>query len=114
MNDLGTKIRKLRQLNKISQEELAIKLNIAQTSISNIEAGKTVPDFFIMDKICKEFNVDFDYFLESKQTYNVKKNIGVVIGNNETVNMLPEGILENIMKRLENVEAIVSKTTTSP
>jgi transcriptional regulator with XRE-family HTH domain len=33
--NVGTKIRKLRLQNKMSQEELAYKLNVAQTSISN-------------------------------------------------------------------------------
>ena len=35
---VGTKIRRLRLQNKWSQEELAHKLNVAQTSVSNFES----------------------------------------------------------------------------
>ena len=44
---VGTKIRRLRLQNKWSQEELAHKLNVAQTSVSNFESNKTIPDFFL-------------------------------------------------------------------
>jgi transcriptional regulator with XRE-family HTH domain len=37
--NVGTKIRKLRIKNKMSQEELADNLKIAQTSVSNFEVG---------------------------------------------------------------------------
>ena len=38
---VGSKIRKLRIQNKLSQPELASKLNISQTALSEIESGKT-------------------------------------------------------------------------
>ena len=47
---VGTKIRRLRLQNKWSQEELAHKLNVAQTSVSNFESNKTIPDFLVMQK----------------------------------------------------------------
>ena len=61
---IGTKIRKLRIQNKLSQPELASKLNISQTALSEIESGKTKKvDFLLMDKVCNVFVVNFDYFL---------------------------------------------------
>ena len=105
--DIGVKILKLRNSKKLSQPELSYKLGISQTALSEIESGKTKKiDFLLMEKICKEFNVDFDYFIDGKQNENnVKKaeysNIGCTNG---TINLVPEGILENIIKRLENLE----------
>ena len=49
---LGTKIRKLRIQNRWSQEELAYKLNVGQTTVSNFESSKTIPDFLVMQKLC--------------------------------------------------------------
>lgn len=103
---IGTKIRKLRLQHKMSQDELAHKLHIAQTSVSNFESNKTVPDFLVMQKICETFEVGFEYFLEENTTNNnVEKaencNIGCSTG---IVNALPEGILENMLKRIEALE----------
>ena len=63
---VGTKIRRLRLQNKWSQEELAHKLNVAQTSVSNFESNKTIPDFLVMQKVCEVFEVGFEYFVENE------------------------------------------------
>lgn len=106
--NVGTKIRKLRIKNKMSQEELADNLKIAQTSVSNFEVGKTIPDFIVMQKICEIFNVGFDYFLDSdKEKFIFKKNENnnIIVGKIEVLNnTMPEGILENMIKRIEQLE----------
>ena len=72
---VGFKIKKLREEKKLSQPELADILKISQSDLSKIENGRTKKiDFQLMDRVCKEFDVDFDYFTEEKQTNNVKKN----------------------------------------
>jgi DNA-binding XRE family transcriptional regulator len=73
---IGTKIRRLRNLNsKMSQEELAYKLSLAQTTISNIESNKVNPDFSTILKICAIFDVGLDYFTENvTDMYSLKKN----------------------------------------
>lgn len=77
--EVGIKIKRLREQHKLSQPELAHKLGIAQTTLSNIESGQTQKiDFVLMDKVCKEFDVDFSYFTEGKQVNKVKKNEGSV------------------------------------
>lgn len=64
MIGIGLKIKKLREINNLSQPELAYRLEIAQTTLCNIENGVTKKiDFILMDKICKEFKVAFDHFL---------------------------------------------------
>ena len=64
---LGTKINLLRSINKMSQQQLAVQLAISQTALSEIESGKTKKiDFFVLGKICKIFNVNFEYFLDEK------------------------------------------------
>jgi transcriptional regulator with XRE-family HTH domain len=105
--DIGTKISILRRENKITQPELAYKLDISQTTLSEIESGKTKKiDFLLMHKVCEIFNVDFDYFLDDTTTNNVKKATNCNIGcTNGTVNNnVPEGILENMLKRIEILE----------
>lgn len=104
---IGTKIRKLRLQNKWSQEELAHKLNVAQTSISNFESNKTIPDFLVMQKISEIFKVDLEYFKENYTINNVEKAENCNIGcNTGIVNTMPEGIIENMLKRIALLEEI--------
>lgn len=114
--DLGVKIRNLRLQNKLSQEELAIKLDISQTSVSNIESGRTNPEFGVMEKICDVFNVGLDYFSDkNKEKYVLKKNENnnIVVGKIDTLNnTFPEGLLESMLKRIEVLESKVLKQIT--
>ena len=108
---VGTKIRRLRLQNKWSQEELAHKLNVAQTSVSIFESNKTIPDFLVMQKVCEVFEVGFEYFIEENSTNNnVEKAKNCNIGcNTGIINTMPEGILENMLKRLELLEKILQQ-----
>lgn len=102
---IGTKIRKLRLQHKMNQEELAHKLNVAQTSVSNFESNKTIPDFLVMQKISEIFKVDLEYFKENYTMNNVEKAENCNIGcNTGIINSVPEGILENMLKRIEIIE----------
>jgi hypothetical protein len=59
-----------------------------------------------MHKICEVFDVDFEYFVEDKKVFKVKKNIGGIVGDNATINNnVPEGILENMLKRIALLES---------
>lgn len=75
---IGTKIKQLREKNKMSQLDLAIKLGIGQTTIASIESGNTNKiDFYLIDKLCKEFNVDFQYFIEEPKLKQINKDHSV-------------------------------------
>ena len=110
---VGTKIRRLRLQNKWSQEELAHKLNVAQTSVSIFESNKTIPDFLVMQKVCEVFEVGFEYFVENeneKYVFKKNQNNNIVVGKIEVLNNnMPEGILENMLKRLELLEKILQQ-----
>lgn len=111
--DIGTKIRKLRIQNRWSQEELAHKLNMAQTSVSNFEANKTIPDFLVMQKVCEVFDIGFDYFIDSdkeKYVFKNNENNNIIVGKIEVLNNnMPEGILEKMLKRIELLESFLHK-----
>jgi len=60
---LGLRIKLLREVRDVTQEELAFKLNISQSKLSKIENGsiQTI-SFSLIEKLCSLFNVNFDYF----------------------------------------------------
>lgn len=71
---IGTKIKRLRDNAKISQTVLANQLGIAQNTLGLIENGDTKKiDFLLMDKICKIFNVDLDFFIDDIKYRQVNK-----------------------------------------
>jgi transcriptional regulator with XRE-family HTH domain len=75
MKTIGSKIKSFRDAQKLSQTELATKLGIGQTTLGDIESGSTKKiDNLLMFKICKEFKVELDYFINDEQANKVKTN----------------------------------------
>lgn len=95
---VGFKIKQLRERKNLSQPELSEKLGISPAALSNIENDKTQKiDFQLMDKVCKEFKVGFDYFIKPSRVNKVNKAENCNIGcENGTINNYPENILEQI------------------
>ena len=59
---IGHKIKILRKGRKLTQQELADKLNVNRSSISNYEINRRVPPVKELQKICDFFGVGMDYF----------------------------------------------------
>lgn len=74
---IGENIKELRLNEKLTQFELAEKLNYSDKAVSKWERGESTPEPEVFIKLSKLFNVDIDYFYydnsESKLRY-VKKN----------------------------------------
>ena len=52
----GINLKKLRQDNNLTQEELAKKINTSRSNIANYENDKNMPSVDILEKISKIFN----------------------------------------------------------
>ncbi|QQD15056.1 helix-turn-helix domain-containing protein [Sphingobacterium sp. UDSM-2020] len=76
----GTKIRLLREKNGWGQDVLANKLNISQPAISKIESDQTKLSWDHAEALAKIFEVDPEYFFDSK--------VSNFISNNQKVNQL--------------------------
>lgn len=59
--------RNLRKSIKLTQQEVAKILNIAQTAVSKWELGQTIPDQAILPKIAELYNTTVDYLLTGKE-----------------------------------------------
>lgn len=62
----------LREKRKISQQKLAMDLNVNQNTVSRYENGSRQADYEMLIKIADYFNVSVDYLLE--RTDNPKTN----------------------------------------
>ena len=93
--DLGKKIIEMRKNAKLSQEQLAEKLDVNRQTISNWENGKFYPDIDALVKISKCFNISLDDLLsyDNKVLEYLKDSTDVVKSNKK----LLYAILLNIL-----------------
>lgn len=59
----GTNLKKIRQENNLTQEELAKKINTSRSNIANYENDKNMPSIDILEKLSEIFNCSIDYLL---------------------------------------------------
>ena len=64
--EFGNRLKYLRKRNRMTQEQLAEKLYITSTSVSNFENGKTICMHEHIVKICQIFNISADYLFFGK------------------------------------------------
>ena len=62
--DIGLQIKKFRELHKLSQEELALKIFVSRQTVSNWETNKSCPDIKSLIALSNIFNVSLDDFIK--------------------------------------------------
>ena len=63
---LGNRLKFLRITEQLSQEELANILGISRSNYSQIELGKQYPTYQSLHLLCKHFNKDYNWILNSE------------------------------------------------
>ncbi len=63
---IAKNITALRQSNKLTQIELAEKLNYSDKAVSKWERGESIPDVIVLKSIADLFGVSLDYLLEAE------------------------------------------------
>ena len=86
---IGNNIRELRKANKLTQYELAEKLNYSNKAISRWESGEVVPDVFTLNKLCEIFNIPLaKIFEENVSKQKIKHLYRLQIGNKLAISLL--------------------------
>lgn len=57
------RLTKIRQARKLTQKQLAKKLNVDQTTISAYEKGRGLPNSDMLIKLSKELHISADYLI---------------------------------------------------
>ena len=105
----GVKIKQLREKNKMSQNDLAIKIGVAQTTIANIESERTNKiDFYLIVKLCTEFNAHVNYFipLQNLKARNTDTN-NENLSQNHKINYT-EKLLDQFEKRITEKDELIT------
>ncbi|WP_165496250.1 helix-turn-helix transcriptional regulator [Alloscardovia theropitheci] len=69
MNNFADKLYDLRTAHNMSQESLAIKLNVSRQAITKWETGKGIPDIDNLMNIAHLFNTSIDELVSSEYTF---------------------------------------------
>lgn len=92
---IGTRIRKRRMDLGRTQADLADKLNIARTSIANIEAGSQQSPLYVIYMICEELGIGIHDLLPSMSEVSISKKLKVQGGElTPEISKLVDNILE--------------------
>lgn len=102
--DIMLKLKELREEYKISQTELAEKLNLSQRTISSYENGINEPDIQTLKDIAKFFNVTVDYLIGFNQ-----KNSTIVDVKQNIRNLDKQQLLNIIEKQIDLLTLIERK-----
>ena len=93
MKEIALRIKKVRQVMKLSQEALAQKLGVTKQAISNIENSKSAPSIQLLYKLAVDHNVNCNYIIAG---------IGSVFLNNEkSYETIRNSIIEEVEKMLD-------------
>ena len=94
--NFGENLRKIRQAKDISQDAMALKLNISQPTYSRIECDAKAPDHNLVVKIAKALGVDLSELMPSstlksilgeklKEIFNTRIGMIIVFGSGLTL-----------------------------
>lgn len=112
--NIGYKIKRQREIKGWSQEDLAIKLDVTQGTISNIESDKSIPNLNLLTKLSKELDMDINDFLNegiqlniSNNTFSDLSSAGTVNQYNPVFNLQSPEIFDSILKNQEQITKLI-------
>ena len=104
---IGKFISKCRKEKKMTQEELATKLNVTDRAVSHWENGRRLPDYSIINNLCYELGISINEFFAGKKITNEEyKNVA----DDNLTNIVNK--LKEEKKKFENKMTIILIITT--
>lgn len=98
--EIGSKIKHLRKSRKLTQQEVADKVDIKRSTISNYEIGRRTPHLKDLQKLAETFGVGLDYFgvQNTDEVFDVLARAKEVFQNEEISEAAKEGLYMEFMK----------------
>ena len=70
---LGNKIKLYRELNKMTQNEIADILEVSTATISKYESGTLEPNIESLKRLAETFNITVDELIKDEERFDVSK-----------------------------------------
>lgn len=97
---IGNKLKKLRQIKKMTQEQVADYLHISQSAYARIERGESSSWAIHILKISKIFEINPEELL-------ITDNDSKAIPNVDSVAQLSEKVIEQYEKRIKDLKKVI-------
>jgi transcriptional regulator with XRE-family HTH domain len=94
---VGKTIREIRKKQRMTMKEVAEKIGVSESLISQIENDKISPSIDTLLKIAEVLNIDFDYLFKQFK----KDNPINIIHKNKRTKILRDGILYELLSKIE-------------
>lgn len=78
--EVGSRLKALRKNLNLPQKELAQRLDLSGSYLSEVEAGKTKPGFDLIKNLAEHFGVNLEYLVHGQGEMFVKKREPVSLG----------------------------------
>lgn len=110
---IGSKVRKHREAKGWSQDDLALRLDVTQGTISNIESDKSIPNSLLLNRIAKELEVDINDLFNDASSNIMSNNefsdhaVAAVNQYNPVFNMQSPEITESILRNQEQIANLI-------
>lgn len=101
----GFNLKKLRNINKLTQEQLAEKIGLDYKTVSFIETGRTFVSSEVIAKLANYFNVEPEYFFKN-HTYN---QTDAHINLKSEINRLLADCDEKLLQTVFNIICVLKK-----
>lgn len=99
METLGSRLKYLRRLKKLTQQQIADQIGVSKTSIIYWEKDENTPKYESLIALTKIFNVEANYLLNGKTSSSI--NDTKIFNKKELVPVLENEIINNI-NRIKN------------
>ena len=116
MQNLGLKIKKLRELKNLTQEHVAQVLGLNQSAYSRLETGDTEISFSKIEKIAELFNmkpeevVSFNEQMVFNVMHNLQGQNGYVVNLiSENERKLYENQIESLKEEVKHLKSLLEK-----
>lgn len=99
-SDIGRKLKQLRKDKGMTQEDVAVQVDITRSTISNYEIGRRTPHLKDLQKLAAIFNVGLDYFglSEKDETFELLQRAKEVFKSDEVDRITKESLYQEFMK----------------
>lgn len=77
---LNDNIKKFRKIKKLTQEQVAEKLNVSRQTVSKWESGETIPDIYNCCELAKLYEITVDDLLNEQKFSNINPKGKYIFG----------------------------------
>ncbi len=81
MSKISKNIKKFRNLNKMTQEDLAVKIHVTRQTVSSWETDRTQPDLQILQALAEVFGIEVEELIYGKRKNTAEEKEKQLFGN---------------------------------